>query len=232
MVDGRRKYKQAKPACCARGAMKKKYDRYQDYVIKDGKFVGDFDEMYRDFDDPWEQTHRERWKTEKSVALSWLEMLKDTEFSGSEMAVADLGCGLGHFTAKIAERADRVIGIDVSDAAVTKARANYPAVSFATGDILSFDILREFRPSVIVMAEITWYVLPMLERFLEFLRSEMKGAYVIHLLNTYPEGVQKYGSEFFTNLREIKEYFGLRYLESGEVEYSSGDKRTYFLGRV
>ena len=27
--------------------------KYQDYVIKDGKFVGKFDEMYRKFSDPW-----------------------------------------------------------------------------------------------------------------------------------------------------------------------------------
>ena len=28
-------------------------DRYQDYVFKDGEFVGQFDEMYRRFPDPW-----------------------------------------------------------------------------------------------------------------------------------------------------------------------------------
>ena len=27
--------------------------KYQDYVIKDGKFVGEFDEMYKKFSDPW-----------------------------------------------------------------------------------------------------------------------------------------------------------------------------------
>ena len=29
----------------------KKYDKYQDYVIKDGKLVGEFEQMYKDFDD-------------------------------------------------------------------------------------------------------------------------------------------------------------------------------------
>ena len=27
--------------------------RYQDYVIKDGVFIGKFEEMYRDVPDPW-----------------------------------------------------------------------------------------------------------------------------------------------------------------------------------
>ncbi len=32
----------------------KKYSKYQDYVIKDGELVGEFEKMYQDFDDPWE----------------------------------------------------------------------------------------------------------------------------------------------------------------------------------
>ena len=35
----------------------KKYERYQDYVIKDGQLVGSFNEMYRDYEDPLEQTY-------------------------------------------------------------------------------------------------------------------------------------------------------------------------------
>ena len=30
-------------------------ERYQDYVIKDGEFVGKFEEMYQKFDNPWHQ---------------------------------------------------------------------------------------------------------------------------------------------------------------------------------
>ncbi len=50
---------------------------------------------------------------------------------------------------------------------------------------------------------------------------------------TYKSGEQKYGANKFTNLREIKEYFGMNYLESGEIERLeyNGGKRTYFVGR-
>ena len=27
--------------------------RYQDFVIKDGKFIGDFEGLYNNFEDPW-----------------------------------------------------------------------------------------------------------------------------------------------------------------------------------
>ena len=32
--------------------------KYQDLVIKDGKFVGEFEKMYQQFEDPWDQTKK------------------------------------------------------------------------------------------------------------------------------------------------------------------------------
>jgi len=78
----------------SRTEQNKKYSRYQDYVIKDGKFVGEFEEMYRDYEDPWEQTTREEWASEKAVALNLIQKLKANK-------VIELGCGLGHYTNKI-----------------------------------------------------------------------------------------------------------------------------------
>lgn len=33
---------------------------YHDYVIKDGKLIGEFDKMYADCDDPWHQSREAR----------------------------------------------------------------------------------------------------------------------------------------------------------------------------
>jgi hypothetical protein len=49
---------------------------YQDFVIKDGKLVGKFDEMYSLFDDPWEQSIREEYSHEKTLGLSIIEKNK------------------------------------------------------------------------------------------------------------------------------------------------------------
>lgn len=40
--------------------MSKKYPRYWDYVIKEERLVGEFDEMYKDFDDTWHQSINQR----------------------------------------------------------------------------------------------------------------------------------------------------------------------------
>ena len=33
--------------------------KYQDLVIKNGKFIGEFEKMYQRFDNPWNQTNKD-----------------------------------------------------------------------------------------------------------------------------------------------------------------------------
>lgn len=196
-------------------------------MIRDGRLVGEFEEMYRDFDDPWHQTTRERYASEKAAALNLLARL-GAEFGARR--VVELGSGLGHFTAKIAGAGFDVTGLDVSETAVGKARTAHPGLTFEVARFNQFDRLLALRPDVIVMSEITWYVLDDLAAFVAFIRKELPGCFLLHLLMTYPEGTQQYGREFFTNLDGILRFFEMRVLESGEVRLPDGGRRTYFLG--
>jgi protein-L-isoaspartate O-methyltransferase len=75
---------------------------YQDYVIKDGKLIGQFEEMYQDFDDPWEQTTRETYASEKAVALNLIKKYQARK-------VIELGCGLGYYTSQIQKTGVKVL---------------------------------------------------------------------------------------------------------------------------
>lgn len=66
----------------------KRYKKYQDYVIKDGKLVGEFEQMYQDFEDPWQQSEREMFASEKAVCVNLIKSL-------SCSSVVELGCGFG-----------------------------------------------------------------------------------------------------------------------------------------
>ncbi len=84
------------------------------------------------------------------------------------------------------------------------------------------------------MAEITWYVLDKLDELRGFLKNEMRGKLLVHLLHTYAPGEQRYGTEFFTDLPGILRYFDMDYVEWGSVakpEYQGG-ARTFFLARL
>lgn len=204
-----------------------RHARYQDYVIRDGELIGEFEELYQDFENPWDQTNRERRASEKVVAIHLLQGLGVTR-------VLELGSGLGQFAGAMAAAGFEVRGIEISPTAVEKARASHPDVDFQVGDVLDFDKYREFDPDAIVMAEITWLVLEQLPALLEFLRAEYPGRYLVHLLHTYGPGVQQYGRDRFTDLPGILGFFDLEYLEWGTVSKPEheGGARTYFVARI
>lgn len=203
-----------------------KTNRYQDYVIKDGKFIGDFEKMYQNCSDPWEQSEREIFASEKAACTNLIEAM-------SFKSVVEIGCGFGQFTNQLNQVADNVIGFDISPTAINQASMRYPHCKFEVSSFPDFERLRTLKPDCIVMAEVTWYVLDELDSFLHFLRTEMPETYLMHMLMTYKKGEQKYGADKFTNLYEIKKYFDMNYIESGEVERPDwvGGRRTYFLGR-
>jgi SAM-dependent methyltransferase len=59
-----------------------------------------------------------------------------TEQLNHSAPVADLGCGPGHVAAWLAGRGVRVVGIDLSPAALAVGRRQYPQVEFREGDLL------------------------------------------------------------------------------------------------
>jgi len=212
--------------------------RYQDFVIKDGKLIGDFEGLYKNFDDPWLQskvdhTHDSR----RNLAVSWSNRLRD-QF-GVHRTI-ELGCGFGHLTETLRKQNFSSVGIDVSKTAIEKARALNPSSVFATGGIQNFSLIEQFDPDIILMAEITWYVLDEIDEFMKNLRDftskRKKPTFLIHLLSTYAPGIQKYGADKFTNLDEILAYFNLDYLESGFIrtprESDPGSQGTYFVAKI
>ena len=48
--------------------------------------------------------------------------------------ILDLGCGTAHLSAQIAKRGARVIGIDASEAMISKARNEFPMLDLRVGD--------------------------------------------------------------------------------------------------
>ena len=208
-----------------------KYERYQDYVIRDGKFIGEFEDMYRDFDDPWEQSTREQGLSYKTVVLS---LLKKYKFK----RILEIGCGFGYFSKEIHDLGIDTLGVDISETAVKKASALFPECNFTCGDVLDFAIYEKFKPDCIIFSEVTWYILDKLQHFLKYYKNQLKETYLIHLLAMYAKGVQKYGIEYFSELGSpgrggVLSYFDLDYEEYGEIHYKElgFNSRTYFLGR-
>lgn len=195
--------------------------------------MGRFEEMYRHHEDPWHQSSREVFASEKAVGIN---LIRHLQYKMPVKNVVELGCGFGDYSARIAATGVNTHGIDISETAIAKAKERHAAMvssgqlNFSVARFNDFDFLKSLKPDLIVMPEITWYVLEYLAAFIEFLKTELPDVFLLHMLMTYEPGVQSYGKEYFTNLEEILSYFKMNYLESGKVNLVTGGSRTWFLG--
>ncbi len=206
-----------------------KLERYQDYVIKDGRLVGQFEDMYQNYTDPWSQTTREKNALEKFIGIKLLSKY------GHKHPI-EYGCGLGEYTQKMFEKFGSSAGVDISETAIRKAKNKYTGPSFYKGDLLERHILNDFQPDCICMVEITWYVLEKLKKFKRLITETNKGNGFFHTLRTYAPEQQKYGIKYFTNLDEIKEYWSdvIDIYDWGQIANTKldGGYRTFFYGKI
>ena len=203
--------------------MKRECEDYHSYVFRNGTFIGDFESMYQNCDDPWEQSSRENDRTEKNIAIQLLKRYNCK-------SVVEIGCGKGYFTNILHQHDFDVTGIDISPTAIQKAKEKFPNIKFKVGDILDFDIYGIAKQQCILLSEVTWYILDKLQDFLTFYNTT-QNIYLLHLLSFYAPGRQKYGTEYFTNIDSMLKYFNLDYMEYGQIYKNSdnGDYRTYFM---
>lgn len=215
--------------------------RYQDFVIRNGQLVGDFDGLYREFDDPWHQSREDHQSdTRRMIAVDYCSRLRAAHGNDQVSRVVEYGCGFGYLTDTLRRRGFSAVGVDVAAGAVTKARAKNPSSVFLTRSLEDLGLLDDLDPDVVVMAEVTWYVLDHLAEFRSGLRAHAarreRPTFLIHLLTTYAPGVQQYGTDFFTDLDGILQFFDFDFLESGFISTPRDDdplsRGTYFVARV
>ena len=209
-----------------------------DYVIQNGSLIGDFENLYKNFDDPWSQSKfSEELDAQRALIFnSCRRIRKDFNFS----RVIELGCGFGIFSDFLRRDGFAAVGMDIAHSAIHRARDEHPETVFIQGDIEDFERIELFDPEIYLMMEITWYVLDHLDKFIDRLKmkasAQEKPIFLIHLLSVYAPGKQQYGKEMFTNLEEILGHFDLNYTEYAELtfNYSDADSAvgTYFTAKI
>lgn len=208
------------------------------YIFREGKFVGDFERLYREVTDPWFQSHdKQVYDSRRQIALRWSVSLCEQH---KLTRVLEVGCGFGHLTTKLKDSGLDAIGLDIAPTAIKKARELYPSGNFIVGDCSDFALIESLRPDIIIFSEISWYILPTLREFLVFLqkyaRSQSNKIFLIHLLSIYNPGEQRHGLDFFVDLPGILKFFNLNFLEYGQISSDKGNgtmsSGTFFIAEV
>lgn len=185
--------------------------RYQDLVIKNGTFIGDWEKLYLEFENPWHQT-------DKSVINSIsrrkvLDYIKKYNID----SMVEIGCGLGFTTDFLFQNSNElnILGVDISHNAIRKAVKKFPHLNFQVADIL--EVLKFNNYQAFFMSEISWYLLEdgKLNKVIEGLKKTKKYRFLIHNLTFYKSG-QLYGNQLFSNLDEF-----LRMVPFYKLDYCS-----------
>jgi SAM-dependent methyltransferase len=204
--------------------------KYQDYVIKNGKFVGKFEEMYKNFSDPWNllKTSKIESNLNYDIIFSYCDYLKKKK----KLTVLEIGCGFAHISNQLSKNGFKVYGTDISETVIKKSKKKYPKIknNLFHSDFLNFQLYEKLNPDIIILSNISWYVLPKLKKFIKWFKSSKKKVYLIHTLTLYNKNKQKYGRNFFTDLKSIKSFFKLKYLSYGAVSNNKNEKNSFFLG--
>jgi len=134
--------------------------------MRDGGPRAPFETIYRETADPWASvTSRYRYQTRKYDVVASL-LPKDRRFKSA----LDLGCGLGALSRRIAARSDKVLGLDVAQSAIDRARAAHgdvPGISFSQADVLALPDHLDGQFDLVVIADTLYYLRPMDDRLLE-----------------------------------------------------------------
>ena len=99
--------------------------RYQDFVLKDGKFIGDFERMYQSHDDPWGQSVEKYYSSISRRAVCYFIDYYNIR------SIVEFGCGLGRTSNFIKENTGiKILGVDISQTSIGKKQDNLPRYRF------------------------------------------------------------------------------------------------------
>jgi len=194
--------------------------KYQDYVIKDGKFVGEFEEMYAQVPDPWEQSENLYFSSLSRRGVCYFIDKFDIN------SVVEWGCGLGHTTNYIKQNTVKdieILGIDVSKTAISRARSTYPDIRFEVDDVSN--VLNYDGFECVFFSSITWYILEDggIDRAFDAMADRFSGKnkFFIHVDNFYKGNTQRYGREYFTSLDQFIEFCPFELLGKAQIDIES-----------
>jgi SAM-dependent methyltransferase len=128
---------------------------------------GDFDARYLAEIDPWEQSGRtgERAKYYEFSRNRLVNRL--TVRFNSNACGLEVGCGYGYLTHMLAQRQFKMVGLDISETAIKRARIMHPGIEFKVADITAEDLPDVGQYHFLVLGECWWYVLAELRQTLE-----------------------------------------------------------------
>lgn len=178
---------------------------YHDYVIKDGRLIGEFEKMYQCSSEiPWHQDLT-AFQTFSNIDI---DILRQKRYE----SICEIGCGLGFFTNRLRNEllnhsgnSPLITGVDVSQTAITQAGQRYPDIDFKVLDIRTGSLPKAFDR--IICKEIMWYVFPQINDVINNIRSMLSEEGYVYISQTFPESEIWVGKDVIGSPTQLREIF-------------------------
>lgn len=208
--------------------------KYQDFVIKDGKFVGKFEEMYKKFSDPWGliKNNLNSQNLNYQIIYNYCDKVKKIK-KKNFLTTLEIGCGYPQISNNLCNNGFNSFGTDISKTVIVKSKKKYPKLKkkLFISNFDNYELYNKINPDIIILSDITWYILPELKNFLKWFKKIKKKTYLIHSLAIYEKKKQKYGKSYFYDMNTIIKFFNLKLLTQAEIKNINGDWHTIFLAQ-
>ena len=200
------------------------------YVFKPSgdklEFVGDFESLYKNEDDPWSQSGKDGeisyYYTHSRRRL--VNQLKEI----NPDSLLETGCGLGYTTKIIQESLPEcnVVGMDISKTAIIKAVKLFPSLNFMSGDISGTNFYSGIKYDVVILNQLLWYILESLSETFENCFSILKPNGRIIISQAFLQTPQKYGKDICDGFDGLVSYLNDHKFN---IEYSQLDDSNSFV---
>lgn len=200
-------------------------------VFKKNKIVFNSEKLYSNIEDPWNllKLNKKNFTFKRDVILNLCNFSKAIK-KRKKLKILEIGCGFPVILSNLHLNKFDVHGTDNSETCIKKSKIKYPYLKkrLHLAEFLNFKLYKKINPDIIILSDITWYILDELKSFLKWYKSYKKKILLIHCLQTYGDK-QKYGKEYFTDLEGMKKFFKLKYILSGQFAYNKEEQQTFFL---
>jgi len=170
------------------------------FIIKEGRFVRDFEGMYQEIEDPWEQNELAESHLFNSHALFHLgNIFPSISKIQGKGSVLDAGCGFGNHSKILASMVGgNYVGVDVSQTAIAKAksRSKDELCSFEANDLTKHTKKFSNKFDLIYCSQTLYYLGPEIDDVIKNLLDYLKKSGVFCFV--YNQSADSFSNQWLT----------------------------------
>ena len=178
------------------------------------KFIGDFEAVYNDNNDPWGQSSCTdiNYKIYYNYSRNKLNKVIKS-LNKRNGSILEVGCGLGYVVDLIARNNQNleVNGSDISKKAIQIAKKKFPQYNFFVNDITAEKNLIHKKFDIVIFNQILWYILEKLDHsFLNTHHILKNNGYFIISQAFFRSG-QNYGKDIVNGFKGLDHVMKSKY---------------------